>query len=110
MRYNVYRPSLMGNEKKYVDDCLKTTWISSKGKFIAKFEKKFAKFIGTKYATGTCNGTVPIHLALLSLGVQKNDEIIVPSFTYIASVNPITWVGARPVFVDCLKKKLTNGS
>lgn len=106
MKINVYKPYLNGNEKKYVDECLESTWISSKGEFIKKFEDGFAKYIGIKYATGTCNGTVPIHLALLSLGVKKHDEIIVPSFTYIASINPITWCGAIPVFADSLSSTL----
>ena len=58
MKYNVYQPSLTGNEKKYVDECLETTWISSKGKFVNEFEKKFADFIGVRHGTGVCNGTV----------------------------------------------------
>lgn len=98
----VYQPSLKGNEKKYVDECLDTSWISSKGRFVSEFENKVADFLGVKHATATCNGTVPIHLGLLALGIKPGDEVLVPSFTYIASVNPIVLVGATPVFVDCL--------
>lgn len=98
----VYQPLLNGNEKKYVDECMDTSWISSKGRFVTDFENKVAEFLGVKHATATCNGTVPIHLALLALGLQPGDEVLVPSFTYIASVNPIVLVGAKPVFVDCL--------
>ena len=100
--YNVYQPSLRGNEKKYVKECLNSTWISSKGKFITKFENKFAEYIGIKYAKGVCNGTAALHLAFLALGIGPKDEVIVPTFTYIASVNAISYVRATPVFVDSL--------
>jgi perosamine synthetase len=98
----VYRPSLDGNEKKYVLECLESTWISSKGKFVNLFETEFANYLGVKYATGVCNGTIALHLALLGLDLKENDEIIVPSFTYIASVNSITYVNSTPVFADIL--------
>lgn len=100
MKYPIYQPRLAGNEKKYVNDCLDSTWISSKGKYINLFENAFAKYIGTKYATAVSNGTVALHLALLALEISKDDEVIVPSFTYIATANAITYVGAKPVFVD----------
>lgn len=100
IKYPVYQPSLTGNEKKYVMDCMDTTWISSKGEYLKKFETKFAEFIGIKYATGVSNGTVAIHLALVALGIGEGDEVIVPTFTYIASANPIAQVGAIPVFCD----------
>jgi perosamine synthetase len=101
-KYPVYQPTLAGNEKKYVNECLDSTWISSKGKFVNEFEQTFASFIGAEYATGVCNGTVAIHLALVALGIGLEDEVIVPTFTYIASANPILQVGATPVFVDSL--------
>lgn len=99
----VYQPSLNGNEKKYVNDCLESTWISSKGKYISLFENEFAKFINIKHASGVCNGTVALHLALITLGIRPGDEVIVPTLTYIASVNAISYTGATPVFVDSLK-------
>jgi len=102
MKYPVYIPSLNGNERKYVDECIDTTWISSRGHFVTDFEKAFAKYIGVNYGTGVCNGTVAIHLALVALGIKEGDEVIVPSFTYVASANPIKMVGATPVFVDSL--------
>ncbi len=95
---------LSGNEKKYVNECLDTTWISSKGKFVNKFEAEFAKYIGVNHAVGVSNGTVALHIALLALGIGKGDEVIVPTLTYIASVNAITYTGAKPVFVDSLKE------
>jgi len=99
-KYPVYQPSLTGNEKKYVDECIDSTWISSKGEFIKKFEDEFSEFIGIKYSAGVSNGTVALHVALLALGIGKGDEVIVPTFTYIASVNSISYTGAKPVFVD----------
>lgn len=103
MKIPIYQPSLTGNEKKYVNDCLDTTWISSKGKYVELFEKQFAEYIDVNYATTVSNGTVAIHLALLALGIGEGDEVIVPTFTYIASVNAIAYTGAKPVFVDSLK-------
>lgn len=102
MKYNVYQPSLTGNEKKYVNECLDTTWISSKGHFINDFEKAFAGYIGVSFATGVCNGTVALHLAGSALGLGGGDEVIVPSFTYIASVNPFLQLGCKIVFCDSL--------
>lgn len=98
----VYQPSLTGNEKKYVNECLDSTWISSKGKFINLFEESFSEFVGVKHATSVCNGTVALHLALVALGIGPGDEVIVPTLTYIASVNAIVYTGAKPVFVDSL--------
>lgn len=119
IKYPVYKPQLSGNEKKYVNECLDSTWISSKGKFINEFEKKFAEYLGVEYAASVSNGTVALHVALLALGVGPGDEVIVPTFTYIASVNSITYTGAKPVFVDSdprhwqmsvndVKKKINN--
>lgn len=99
----VYQPSLTGNEKKYVNECIDSTWISSKGKFIAEFENKFAEYTGAKYAATVCNGTVALHLALVALGIGPGDEVIVPTLTYISSVNAIVYTGAIPVFVDSLE-------
>lgn len=96
----IYEPALLGNEKKYVNDCLDSTWISSKGKYLQLFEDSFKTFIGVKHATAVSNGTVAIHLALVALGVGPGDEVIVPTLTYIASVNAIHYTGAIPVFVD----------
>ncbi len=96
----VYQPFLAGREKEYVNQCLDTKWISSKGDFVTRFEKEFAAYIEVGYATTVSNGTVALHLALLSLGLGSGDEVIVPTFTYIASVNAIAYVGATPVFVD----------
>lgn len=98
----IYRPFLTGNEKRYVDKCLDSSWISSKGEFIQQFETAFADFVGMQHATSVCNGTVALHLAILGLGISEGDEVIVPTLTYIASVNSIAYTGATPVFVDSL--------
>jgi perosamine synthetase len=98
----VYQPCLNGNEKKYVNDCLDSNWISSKGKYVSLFEKELANYVNSKYATGVCNGTVALHLALVALGIGTGDEVIVPTLTYIASVNAIVYTGATPIFVDSL--------
>jgi perosamine synthetase len=102
-KYPVYQPSLTGNEKKYVNECLDSTWISSKGKFIGEFESAFKSYVGARHAATVSNGTVAIHLALLALGIGPGAEVIVPTLTYIASVNAIAYTGATPVFCDSLK-------
>ncbi len=99
----IYQPTLDGNEKKYVNECLDTSWISSRGEFIPRFENDFRKFIGVEHATAVSNGTVALHLAIVTLGIGPGDEVIVPSFTYIASVSTIAITGATPVFVDSLE-------
>ncbi|MBD8873121.1 DegT/DnrJ/EryC1/StrS family aminotransferase [Rhodanobacter sp. DHB23] len=102
IRIPVYQPDLSGNERRYVLECLESTWVSSKGHFIQDFEATFAKFVGAPHASSACNGTVALHLALLALGIGPGDEVLVPSFTYVASVNAIQYVGATPVFCDSL--------
>lgn len=97
----VYKPSLLGNEAKYVNECLSSTWISSKGDFIGKFECSFGEYVSVRYSVAVCNGTVALHLALMALGIGPGDEVIVPSLTYIASVNAIAYCGGTPVFADC---------
>lgn len=115
----VYQPSLSGREKEYVLECLDTNWISAKGRFVGEFEAQFALKIGSSYAATCSNGTVALHLALLSIGIGCGDEVLVPTFTYIASVNAICYVNATPVFVDSdpltwqidvedLEKKITD--
>jgi perosamine synthetase len=103
-KYPVYRPSLNGNEKKYVNECLDSTWISSKGKFVLEFERSFAQYVGVRQAATVSNGTVALHLALLALGIGPDVEVIVPTLTYIASVNAIAYTGAKPIFCDSLRK------
>jgi perosamine synthetase len=96
----VAEPALCGNEKQYVLDCLDTTWISSAGKYLSRFEEEFASFCNAKHAMSCCNGTVAVHLALLALGVGPGDEVIVPTLTFVATANAVTYCGARPIFID----------
>ena len=111
MKIPVARPDLSGNEEKYVVDAIRTSWISSTGPYIGRFEGEFAALCGTRAAIAVCNGTVALHLALLTLDVRHGDEVIVPSLTYIATANAVRYVGAEPVFVDvdpetwCLQPK-----
>ena|ERR1039457_1529230 len=99
----VYRPNLSGKERDYVNQCLDSSWISSKGEFVDRFENNFKTYTQAKHAISVCNGTVALHLALIALGIGPGDEVIVPTLTYIASVNAIVYAGAMPVFVDSLR-------
>lgn len=100
----VCEPTIGRKELKYVKDCVKTNWISSKGKYIKKFEEEFAKFCNTRYAVACSSGLAAMHLALASLGLKKGDEVIVPDFTMIATSNAVLYTGAKPVFVDAEKE------
>ena len=99
----LYQPELGGNERKYVLECLDSTWISSRGRFVNEFEVRFAERIRVDHAASVCNGTAALHVALMALGIGPGDEVIVPTLTYIASVNAIAYTGATPVFVDSLR-------
>lgn len=96
----VCEPTLGGNEVKYVLDCLESNWISSAGKYIPMFEEQFAAECGCKYGTACINGTVALHLGLAALGLGPGDEVILPTFTMIATINAVTYTGATPVLVD----------
>lgn len=93
-------PDLTGNEEAYVADAVRSTWISSTGAYVKRFEQEFATLCDSRFAFSVCNGTVALHLALLALDVRPGDEVLVPSLTYIATANAIRYVGAEPVFVD----------
>jgi perosamine synthetase len=101
-RVSIAAPTLGGNERKYVLECLDTTWISSHGRFIEAFERSFADLCGVRFAIATNNGTTALHLALVALGIRPGDEVIVPTVTYIATANAVTYCGATPVLVDVL--------
>lgn len=96
----VYEPLIGELEKAYVRDCLETSWISSIGKYVEQFETEIAHLCGVSHAVAVCNGTVALHLAHHCLALAPGDEVLVPTFTYIASVNTIAQTGARPVFVE----------
>ncbi len=93
-------PNIVGNEWKYVKDCLDTGWISSVGSYVTEFEKMVADFAGTKYGIATVNGTAALHISLLLSGVKQDDYVILPNLTFVASANSIKYLGAVPLFVD----------
>ena len=93
-------PTIGRKEADYVMDCIQTTWISSVGKYVERFEKAFAEVAGTKHAITCSNGTAALHLALLALGVRPGDEVLVPTLTFVACANSVVYCGAKPVFVD----------
>ena len=94
-------PNLRGKEKQYVLDALDSGWISSAGSYVARFEKDMASYINAAGGAAVQSGTAAIHLALLLSGVKPEQEVIVPTLTFIASVNPVAYIGAAPVFMDC---------
>ena len=96
----VCEPTLSGNELKYVTDAVETNWISSAGSYIPRFEECFAEKMGARYGVACANGTVALHLALATLGLEPGDEVIIPTFTMIATANAVTYLGAKPVLVD----------
>ena len=99
----VCEPALLGNELKYVTEAVSTGWISSSGKYVKEFEEAFSTYSDCKYGVAVCNGTVALHLALAALGIGEGDEVIIPSFTMIATAFAVCYTGAKPVFVDADK-------
>jgi perosamine synthetase len=91
---------LTGREAEYTRECIETGWISSIGRFVSLFEERFAEFCGVEYALSCNNGTSALHLALVGLGIEAGDEVIVPTLTYIATANAVRYCNATPVFVD----------
>jgi len=96
----VCEPFLDEREKKHVLECLNSGWISSLGSKIREFEKTFAQKVGAKYGVAVTSGTTALHLALYTLGIRKEDEVIIPTFTMIATANTVRYCGAKPVLVD----------
>ena len=94
-------PNLSGNERKYVNDAIEAQWVSTGGSYITRFEDSVAQFVGVSDAVACQSGTAALHLALICAGVQPGDEVIVPTLTFIAAVNPVRYLQAEPVFMDC---------
>jgi dTDP-4-amino-4,6-dideoxygalactose transaminase len=99
-RIPLAEPTIGGNAARYLDECLRTNFVSSVGPFVGRFEEAFAEAVGARYAVACASGTAAIHLALRVLDVGPGDEVLVPTLTFVASANPVHYVGARPVFVD----------
>lgn len=96
----LHEPVFFGNEKKYLNECIDSTFVSSVGKFVDQFEQMVAKFTGAKYAVATVNGTAALHIALKLVGTDENSEVITQPLTFIATCNAISYCNATPVFVD----------
>lgn len=94
-------PNLKGRELEYVTHAIETEWVSTAGPYITEFEQRIAEYVGVPEAVACQNGTSGLHLALMICGVTMGDEVIVPTLTFIAAVNPIKYLGAEPVFMDC---------
>lgn len=94
-------PNFNGNELKYVTDAIETEWVSTGGAYINKFEDAIAKYVNVDGAVACQSGTSGIHLSLILSGVKPGDEVIVPTLTFIAAVNPVKYIGADPIFMDC---------
>lgn len=94
-------PNLKGNELKYVTQAVETEWVSTGGHYVEDFERAVASYVGAKGAVACQNGTSGLHVALRLLGVQPGDEVIVPALTFIAAVNPVSYIGAHALFMDC---------
>jgi len=109
MKKRIYSsgPSITSKEIEYVKDAIKTGWYSKYNDYVELFEKKFAEYVGLKYAIATTNGTASLHLATSVLDLKENDEVILPDISWVASADVIAYTGATPVFVDVDKKTWT---
>jgi len=96
----LHEPLFIGNEKKYLNECIDSTFVSSVGKFVDELEVKIAKYTGLKYAVATSNGTSALHISLILGGVEQEDEVITQSLNFVASCNAISYCNAKPIFID----------
>jgi len=96
----LHEPRFIGNEKKYLNECIDSTFVSSVGKFVDEFEEKIANYTGAKYAIATSNGTSALHISLLLADVDQNNEVITQPLTFVATCNAISYCGAQPIFLD----------
>ncbi len=103
MEYNIPLsvPNLKGNELKYITEAVTQEWVSTGGALISKFERNIANYVGVELATACQSGTAGLHLALILAGITNGDEVIVPTLTFIATVNPVKYLGASAIFMDC---------
>lgn len=93
-------PKFVGNEKKYLEECIDTTFVSSVGKFVDRFEEMVAEYTGAKKAVVCVSGTNALHMAMMLVGVQRDDEVLTQALTFVATCNAISYIGAHPVFID----------
>jgi len=102
----LHAPCFVGNEKKLVNDCLDSTFVSSVGKYVDKFENELAHFLGVKHVVATSSGTSALHIALILAGVERSSEVITQSLSFVATCNAINYCGANPIFIDVDMKTL----
>jgi perosamine synthetase len=102
----LYEPCFGGKEWEYVKECLDTGWVSSAGKYVDAFEKRLAEYTGAKSAVATVNGTAALHICLHLAGVEKGDEVLIPTLTFVATANAVAYCQAIPHFVDCEENTL----
>ena len=93
-------PKFIGNEKKYLNECIDTTFVSSVGKFVDRFEEEMARYTGAKKAVVCVSGTNALHMSLLLVGVERDDEVLTQALTFVATCNALSYIGAHPVFID----------
>ena len=94
-------PKVLGKEKEYINECLQSGWISTSGPFIEKFENELSKYVGAEHVVCCINGTAALQISLKLMGVKENDEVIVPTLTFIATINAVFYNNASPIFMDC---------
>ncbi len=99
-------PKFIGNEKKYLDECIDTTFVSSVGKFVDRFENDMAAYTGAKKAVVCVSGTNALHMALMLVGVERDDEVLTQALTFVATCNAISYIGSHPVFIDVDKSTM----
>ena len=96
----LHEPTLKGNEKKYLSECINTNWISTSGKFINLFEKEICKYTKSKHVVLVNSGTSALHISLLLSNIKSGDEVIVPTVSFIAPINAVNYCKASPIFID----------
>ena len=99
-KIGIHEPHFMGNEKKYLSDCISSNWVSNKGKYLKILENKIKKITKTKYVIPVLNGTIGLHISLILSDVNKESEVIVPTISFVSPINAIRYLGASPIFMD----------
>src|SRR5579859_1064115 len=102
----LHEPEFKGNEWQYIKECLDTGWVSSAGAYVDRFETRIAEITGAAHAIATANGTAALHICLLLAGVERGDEVIIPTLTFIATANAVSYAGAVPHFADSDQRSL----
>lgn len=102
----LHAPVFQGNEKKYVNDCIDSTFVSSVGEYVNKFEDAICAYTKAKYAIATTNGTSALHMALILVGVERDSEVLTQALTFVATANAISYIGANSIFIDSAKNNL----